>query len=117
MAKSYKSIIKDQIRSDKRELENAIKKGMPIDFVWFYIDEIKKDYNNLLPKTKTEALEHSNFIQSQNKIIERATKARINFIKFFLGNLENEQEIFKKSENVEGMKQEMENLKRQLVLV
>jgi len=116
MTKSYKSIVKDQIKSDKLEIDRAIKSGMPLDHIYFLIDIVKKDYNNLTPKTKTDQQSYSNFIQNQNIMILHATKARINFIKYFLGNLENEQEMFKKPENIEGMKKEMEELKRQLVL-
>lgn len=111
---NYKSTIKDQIHSDKRELESSITKGAPIDMIEFWYDCIKKDYNQLNPRTKTEEKQFYNFICTHDDIIKRATRTRINFIKYFLSNLEHEQEIFKRPENIEGMNKEMEMLKEQL---
>ena len=116
MAKNFKSTVKDQIKSDKLEIDRAIKSGMPVDHVEFLFDCTKKDYNKLTPRTKTEELTYYNFICEHDTIIKRATKARINFIKFFLNNLEHEQEIFKRPENIEGMKKELIMLQSQLVL-
>lgn len=106
-------IMKDKIRFAKLDLNNHIKTGMPLYIIEDQIEYIQKLYSQSVT-TKTDRHDQYNFIAKHNEYIQEATKTRIKFINYFLYNLDEQDEYFKKPDNIKGMQFELKQLEDSL---
>jgi len=114
MTKSFKSQIKENIKSQKLWLERDIREGFPVWAIENSIENINKLYRQLAPRTKKEEQDFFNFIAEHDQIIKRTKKARIRFLRHLLANIQNEQDFFKTPENIKDLQMELEQLEEEL---